>query len=84
MRNLSWNGELKMLQIDASIEEVNGHCYMMIGDLKIKIDSNTYTDIYNEQIRIESYKHEEQLKLKELYEDQYAAFYSKDDPYNEK
>lgn len=84
MRNLSWNGELKMLQIDASIEEVNGHCYMMIGDLKIKIDSNTYTDIYNEQVRIESTSHNEEMMLQQQYEEQYKAFYSKDDPYNEK
>lgn len=73
-----------MLQIDSSIEEVNGNCYMNVGDLKIKLDYNTYINIYNEQVRIESLKHEEQVKLKELYEDQYAAFYSKDDPYNEK
>lgn len=73
-----------MLQIDSSIEEVNGNCYMNVGDLKIKLDYNTYINIYNEQVRIESLKHEEQVKLKTTYEEQYAAFYSKDDPYNEK
>ena len=73
-----------MLQIDSSIEEVNGNCYMNVGDLKIKLDYNTYINIYNEQVRIESLKHEEQAKLKTTYEEQYAAFYSKDDPYNEK
>lgn len=73
-----------MLQIDSSIEEVNGNCYMNVGDLKIKLDYNTYINIYNEQVRIESLKHEEQAKLKTSYEEQYAAFYRKDDPYNEK